>query len=117
RPCRWSGCSSVPARTAHRAPWRPRRTAPNGMPRRSWRQPLHPPKPPRLALRSLRPHSAIQTQAPARPADDDRYSSIPPFFLVWDSFAATLAFVEHLLRPIKHGNDDGAGARTAFTLV
>src|SRR5258707_4993781 len=61
-------------------PWRRRRTAPHGMPRHSSPRPLHLPKPPAPGPRSLRPRSTIQTQAPARSADDDRYSSLPPFF-------------------------------------
>src|SRR5205807_72696 len=36
---------------------------------------------------------------PARPADDDRYSSFPPFFWCKSSLAVTLFFVEHPFQP------------------
>src|SRR6266446_4136335 len=74
--------------------WRRPLPAPRGMPRRSSRRHLHPPNP----RRPGRPPGA-QWQEPARPTDDDRYSSFPPFFWREGSLAVTLFFVE---RPLQH---------------
>src|SRR5712692_7038903 len=72
--------------------WRRPLTEPRGMLRRSSRRHLHPPKPPRPGRRP-----GAQWQEPARPTDDDRYSSFPPFFWCEGSLAVTLFFVEHPL--------------------
>src|ERR1035441_6078646 len=64
------------------------------MPRRSSRRHLHPPKPRRPGRRP-----GAQWQEPAKPTDDDRYSSFPPFFWCEGSLAVTLFFVEHPLQP------------------
>src|ERR1043165_5158179 len=66
-------------------PWRPLRPEPRGMAHRSWHRQLRPPKPRRPGRRP-----AVQWQEPARPADDDRYSSFPPLFWCEGSLAVTL---------------------------
>src|SRR5262245_38854042 len=77
-------------------PWRRPLSEPGGMPRRSSRRHLHPPSPRRLG----RP-PGVQWQEPARPCDDDRYSSFSLFFWYRGSLAVTLFFVEHPLGPAK----------------
>src|SRR5712692_8026244 len=69
---------------------------PRGMPRRSSRRHLHPLKPRRPGRRP-----GAQWQEPARPTDDDRYSSFSPFFWCEGSLAVTLFFVEHPLQPCE----------------
>src|SRR3977135_4017923 len=58
---------------------------PRGMPRRSSPRPLTPPNPRRPERRP-----GARWQEPARPTDDDRYSSFPPFFWCEGSLAATV---------------------------
>src|SRR5713226_5111497 len=89
--------------------WRRPLPEPRGMLRRSSRRHLHPPKPRRPGRRP-----GVQWQAPARPADADRYSSFPPFFWCEGSLAVPLLFVEQPASASRKAAHDAAPANVVL---